>query len=126
MLSWMMIIGYWMTMGYVLGMILNIQYLSLRPAGCHLLHQQRSGNRIRTTTPTDILHFGVEDLLDFADWFDKADGHIVVATLEQDFALKVEQFVFACSQQETDQFVVDVIVDLWKMNLIRNHRFYLQ
>lgn len=78
----------------------------------NLLNQQRRGDRIGTTAAAHILHFGVQNRLDLLDGHLQAHGHIVVAPLEQHLALKVDQFVFARANQQTDQFVVDVIVDL--------------
>lgn len=78
----------------------------------NLLDQQRRGDRIGTTAAAHILHFGVQNRLDLLDGHLQAHGHIVVAPLEQHLALKVDQFVFARANQQTDQFVVDVIVDL--------------
>lgn len=80
---------------------------------CCLLDQQRGGNRIRTTAAADILNFGIQNGFDFLDGHRKTHGNIVVAPLEQHFTLKVDQFVFTSTDQQTDQFIVNVVVDLY-------------
>lgn len=69
---------------------------------------------VGTETSSDFVLFGCHYLSDFFDWAEQVDGNVVVELLEQAFAFECQQLVFSSSQEKSDDFVVDVDVDLEK------------
>ena len=81
---------------------------------------------IRAGTSSNIFDFGIEQGFDLFDGHRQEYRHIVVTTLEQHFTLELHQLVFAGSQQQSHQFVVDVDVNLrMAKGCVSNHCWHL-